>query len=148
ITSDSAFRPALQPGQPHLAVASRSGGVHLCDLVGGKKVAALAGGEKLVGAVAFNGDGRLLVAGEEDGLLRLYDPVSRQLKAKWQGHAGSVTQLAFSPDGSLIASASLDSTVRLWDSSTQKQVTVLKHPSNVYGLAFHPKENRLATACA
>jgi hypothetical protein len=99
-------------------------------------------------AVAFNGDGRLLVAGDVDGLLRLYDPVSRQLKAKWQGHTGSVTQLVFSPGGSLIASASLDSTVRLWDSSTQEQVAVLEHPGIVYGLTFHPKEKRLATACA
>jgi WD40 repeat protein/serine/threonine protein kinase len=147
VTNYSAFRPALQPGQPHLAVASRSGAAQLCDLVGGMKVTALGGGQEKVFAVAFNGDGQLLVAGEADGLLRLYDPASRQLKAKWQGHAGAVTQLAFSPDGSLIASASLDGSARLWDSSTQQLVAALKHPGNVYGVSFHPKEKRLATAC-
>jgi WD40 repeat protein len=148
MTGSSAFRPALEPGHARLAVASASGGVLLYDLVDDKTVATLAGGEKFVGAVAFSGDGRLLVAGEDDGLMRQYDPVSRQLKAKWQGHTASVTQIAFSPDGSHIASASLDSTVRVWDSSTQEQVAVLKHPSNVYGVAFHPEEKRLATACA
>jgi WD40 repeat protein len=77
--------------------------------------------ESVVTEVAFSPDGKFLVSGSYDGLVKLWDidlwsempPLLEA--ATLPGHRGQVRSVAFSHDGRTVASAGADSRVLLWD---------------------------------
>jgi WD40 repeat protein/biotin carboxyl carrier protein len=104
---------------------------------------------------------RLLVEGlckvQEAKLLRvgmraLVEPEIRgEQMTELNGHTGAITGLAVSPDGRLIAAASTDRTVLLWGWPEGAPCAVLRHPAEVYAVAFAPAVSpgyRLLTGCA
>lgn len=66
-------------------------------------------------AFALSNDGRRVVTGGEDRLLRIRDVRTGKELARWQGHEAPVTALTFSPDGKLLVSGARDGTVRVWN---------------------------------
>lgn len=64
-----------------------------------------------------------------------------------ENHTRAVTCVRFSSDGRLLASKGIDACLRLWRCDTWEQVAVLNDPGtgNPGGLAFHPRERKLAT---
>ena len=50
-----------------------------------------------VNAVAFSSDGATLAAGCSDGVIRLWDIASGDLRLTFSGHVGAVRRLAFAP---------------------------------------------------
>ena len=90
-------------------------------------------------SLAASPDGKLLVAGGADNLLRCFElPGGR---AKWQiePHADWITAVAFSPDSSRIATASRDRTARRIDSGNGEiEATFTGHDCAVLSVAFSP----------
>jgi RNA polymerase sigma factor (sigma-70 family) len=72
-------------------------------------------GRTSVFSFTFSPDGRTLAAGYADRTVRLWEVVSGQERASFEGHRAEVSGLAFSPDGSLLASGSIDRTILVWD---------------------------------
>ena len=97
-------------------------------------------------SVAFSPDGTILAAGSTDNVMRLWNPVTGQLKATLTGHRAFIRDIVFSPDGSMLASGSQDKTVGLWDVATgQLKATLLGHSYDIYSVAFSPDGNTLAS---
>ena len=69
----------------------------------------------MVTALAWSPDGKGVLTGAEDHLLRLWDPETGAEVRRFKGHSGWITSVAFSPDGKRIASGSWDRTLRIWD---------------------------------
>ncbi len=103
-------------------------------------------------SVAFSPDGKTLLAGYDDGKVRLWDLATR--KIVWSDGLGSgpVAAVAFSPDGKVFAAGTGDQSeydtpgrVALWDAETRQTVaTVEGRRGNVFGLAFAPNGKTLA----
>src|SRR5262249_45207238 len=67
-----------------------------------------------VESVAFTADGREIITGGTDGLVRFHDATTgRQLGAPLR-HQETVRAMVVSPDGRSVLTASWDRTARLW----------------------------------
>jgi WD40 repeat protein len=75
--------------------------------------------------VAFSPDGSMLVAGYDDGALRLWDPTTGAVLRVIAAHRNNVLDVAFSPDGRVLASGGYDNLVRTWDVATGTQLREL-----------------------
>src|SRR5262249_28051230 len=60
---------------------------------------------KAIRSVAISPGGKLLAAGSDDGIIRLWDMDTRKERNQLKGHDRQVFALAFSPDGQALASA-------------------------------------------
>jgi WD40 repeat protein len=71
----------------------------------------------------FSPDGRLLVLGNHEGAVEIYDGRTFRRRGRpLLGHAGFILTADFSPDGRMLATSSTDGTVRLWDTATGKPI--------------------------
>lgn len=78
----------------------------------------------------FRNDGLLLVAGDEEGNVRLFDTNTKIVLRVFKGHFGPVHRTFFTPDMQHIASFADDKSVRLWDIATERDVNVFQYHSD------------------
>jgi WD40 repeat protein len=97
--------------------------------------------------VAFSPNGRLLVSGDSDQKVKLWDWAAGKAVLTLDGHTHHVFGVAFSPpDGRYLASASWAEVI-IWDTRTWKPVRTLNgHAGTVWDLAFSRDGQRLAVA--
>ncbi len=110
----------------------------------------LPGSGDRVTAVAFSRDSHFLVAGTQDGLVRVWD-LSRgsgNMLRLLRGHTGSISRVVVSPDGKRIASGSWDRAVKVWDlESGAEQATFRGEVGIVTGVAFN-RDGEMLAACS
>jgi hypothetical protein len=82
-------------------------------------------------AVSFSPDGEVLVSGNRDNTLKVWDRKTERLTHTFRGHTDQVRSLAFSSDGSRLVSGSRDKTVRTWDMSSGKTIKLFTGHSGV-----------------
>ncbi|HLY26932.1 MAG TPA: WD40 repeat domain-containing protein, partial [Aggregatilineales bacterium] len=95
-------------------------------------------------ATAFSPDGKTLVSGGADKIVRLWDVRTGSPTRILGGHSGQVTSVAFSPDGKTIASGSNDGAIWLWAPSGDSPRQVLNQGNAVNNLSFSPSGKLLA----
>ncbi|MBA2952016.1 WD40 repeat domain-containing protein [Streptomyces sp. PSKA28] len=76
--------------------------------------------------VQFTPDGRLAMSGHWDGVLRLWDTATGELRRTLKGHRRQVQGVDLTPDGSYALSTSRDGTVRFWDLTTGRCARVMR----------------------
>ncbi len=95
---------------------------------------------------AVSADGRFVVSGGRDAVIRLWDAETGGEVRKFCGHEAEVLSLAFSDDGRRILSGSADTTVRLWDVATSEELyRFAGHEADVINVAF-ASGGRIATS--
>jgi WD40 repeat protein len=101
-----------------------------------------------VSAVAFSADGAALAAGCSDGVIRLWDIATGDLRFTFSGHEGDVRRLAFAPDGRTLASLGHNNVINLWHLGTgQRLFSLDTRAQELHGLAFS-RDGRLLVAGA
>ncbi|KXZ44237.1 hypothetical protein GPECTOR_70g467 [Gonium pectorale] len=87
----------------------------------------------------FRSDGKLVVAGGQDGIVQVFDSNSRSVLRQFKAHKRSTRVARFSPDKLHVLSGSDDVTVRWWDVSSGTQVLRLDgHSDYVRSAAVSP----------
>jgi WD40 repeat protein len=93
-----------------------------------------------VARAIFTPDGKHVVSGEMDSLIRIWDAASAAELGRLRGHTGSVAGLAISPDGRRLVSGGYDRTVRLWDLEERRELRTFDtgHASGVQSVDISP----------
>ncbi len=118
---------AFSPDGKVLALGNGSS-VDLVEVASGKALRRLTT-PAAAHALAFAADGKTLVVGGADHIVRLWDTTTgKELLQPPGGHQGAVMRAVYSPDGRAVATAGADGTIRLWERVTGKELRVLTHP--------------------
>ena len=100
-----------------------------------------------ISSLEFSADGRRVVTGDNDWLVRIWDVVQRKRMHELVGHRGRVRDVAIARDGTLVVSASTDATARIWDVATGLFVApLLGHTNYVRKVDFSPDGQAVVTA--
>jgi WD40 repeat protein/tRNA A-37 threonylcarbamoyl transferase component Bud32 len=168
-TSASACKFALSPNGTHLAVEQQAPGYSGCwieirDTASGELVTSLGNGTDppascfeaaFLNAIAFSPDGRNLAVVDSDGVTRLLDLETGDVRATMREDSdhdrklrgiGVVGVLVFSPDGKkLIVSTSQD-VIRAWDIETGEIINTFRgHTDRILVMTVSPDGTRLAS---
>src|SRR5215467_306766 len=76
----------------------------------------------------YSADGKHLVTGGMDRLIKMWNPETGQLERVFSGHVGLIAGVHFTPDQKRLISNSRDGTVRIWDVANGKQLLSLTDP--------------------
>jgi eukaryotic-like serine/threonine-protein kinase len=96
-------------------------------------------------SLAYSPDGRFLVSGGQDGILRFWNPAATRALRTIQAHDGRINGLAFNRDGSLLVSGCRDGTAKFWNPTSGQELKTIKgYPTWEHGLALSPDGSRLA----
>ena len=97
-----------------------------------------------VAALAFQPDGKVLAAGDYNGLVRLWDSFTGKEIGRPLPQGEIVLSLAYSPDGKMLAVGLADDHtgkpgVRLWDTETRKRIgELLPSTQPIMRIEFRP----------
>lgn len=115
---------AFAPDGSSVAVGGSGEKVTIWNLATGKPRLTLRGHHGMILGLAFTPDGRTLAgaASPDDrgvlqapGEVKLWDPLTGQVRATLRGHGEGVTCLTFAPGGRFLATGSRDRTVKVWE---------------------------------
>jgi WD40 repeat protein len=76
--------------------------------------------------LAFNRDGTVLAAADEDGMVRVWDVPACTLRLTFSGHTQPAWGVALTPDGKTAVSVGQDNTLRVWDTADGRERFVVK----------------------
>jgi len=89
--------------------------------------------------IAFSADGKFILSGSADGIMRLWDVATGKEIRQFIGHSMSINSVVFSPDGKFVLSGGSDKTIRLWDVNIGKEIKqFIGHTEFVKTVVFLP----------
>src|SRR5262245_19715627 len=104
------------------AAGTAPGDIHVCDLPGRQKLAALIGHRGPVSSLQFGDDGAQLLSASADSSIVLWSARTGQSVRRFAGHGQPVSSACFLPGDRQIISSGLDGTIRLWDAAAGVEV--------------------------
>jgi WD40 repeat protein len=94
----------------------------------------------------FSPDGDGLLTADVENVMVLYDTVSGEPKATFQGHENSISSIQFDRTGKMIVTTGNDDTVRLWEASSGALLRTLRGPQMLPEDAFFSPDGRLVAS--
>ncbi|HEY8402509.1 MAG TPA: hypothetical protein VIK89_14675 [Cytophagaceae bacterium] len=100
-------------------------------------------------SLAYSKNGALLAAGNERGVVRIWDMSTKTLLASLPGHTARVNNIRFSNEGDKLATGSFDKTVRIWNmmSIYDPPIVLKDHDDWVWSIEFTPDGDKLLAGC-
>lgn len=137
---------ALEPGQRRIATAAADRTVRVWDVKLGLLRELLTGARAVPRALAFSGDGELLL-GHGERELWVWKLGGASATGVLHGHRTFVYGVAHAEHGRRIVSGGWDTEVRIWDAASESCIGVLRPGAGiVLGLATAAEAARAATA--
>ena len=146
-TRGDVYAHLFSPDQQSYYALTANGWLHGWDLKTGAELWPPGQQPGKIRPAAISPDGSRIVAGHNDGYLRIYDTATgRQVSAL--PHPGEIKVVRFAPDGSgRFLSASTDRLAHVWDlASGQKLATLEGHSFTIIAADWSPDARLIATA--
>jgi len=103
-------------------------------------------GESGVHAAALSPNGKKIVSGGADYIVKLWDIDASKIIAKWMGHGGGITSVCWNRDGGRILSGSYDGKAMVWDAESGNTILAIKTGHGaVYSAIYSPDETMIAS---
>ncbi|HST23483.1 MAG TPA: serine/threonine-protein kinase, partial [Blastocatellia bacterium] len=97
-------------------------------------------------AIDYSPDGKMLVTGDNNGTLTLWDTVTGQQVVRLKAHEQCIRGVKFSFDGKMLATVSDDLAVKVWNTETlQGDATLRMQVNQARSMAFSADGKKLAT---
>ena len=119
--------------------------VKLWDTASGRELRMLTGFRNSVNAICFSPDGRMLVVGCRDRIVRCFD-TRTWAESRRLTDSSPVTSAAYSPDGHTLAVGDEKGLIYLTNTARWQTHTMMAHSAMVADLAFSPDGQTLASA--
>jgi WD40 repeat protein/serine/threonine protein kinase len=132
----SATSAALSANNRFVAIVTEEPAIRFYDIVARKAVGKPLHLSFAVLSMVATPDGRAIIGGCSDRIIRMWDVSNGQLIRSFRGHQGPVTSVAISGDGHRLVSGSEDRTVRFWDAKSGRELYHLEgHTEKVWSVA-------------
>ena len=106
----------------------------------------LRGHTGVIWSVAFSPDGRRIVTGADDRMVKVWNAVTGKELLTLRGRGGAFAPVAFSPDGRRLATGGGNNTLKVWEADTGRELLTLKGRNGpITAVAFSPDGQRLVT---
>uniref|UniRef100_A0A8C2K4Y5 U3 small nucleolar RNA-associated protein 15 homolog n=1 Tax=Cyprinus carpio TaxID=7962 RepID=A0A8C2K4Y5_CYPCA len=126
----------FSPLAPHNYAVTASTRIHVYGLHSQEPIRSFTRFRDTAYGGSFRGDGKLLVAGSEEGLIRLFDISGRVALRQFTGHSKAVHVTSFLSDGFRVVSGSDDLTCRVWDVPSAVELSsITEHTDYIRALA-------------
>jgi WD40 repeat protein len=106
-------------------------------------VAVLSANAGAVWSVAFDPTNDDVAMAVEDGSVRIWDILTKNVKSTFNAHQGVVWRSRYSRDGKEFATVGDDSLIKLWKLPQAEVEQTFEHPNAVRGLAFGNNDGRI-----
>lgn len=118
------------------------------DSISGRLVASLESGDHAITSVAVSPDERLLLTGNSEGDVCLWDLEENRILTRLREHTNWIRACVFSGDGRRFATNSWDMTARLWSTGSGTVIATVEGSSAdaAQTLAFEERSGRLVVA--
>ena len=104
------------------------------------------GHSNYVNSVAFSSDDSMVVSGDWENIIQVWNVSDGSLVTEYTGHSDTVRSVEFSSDDSMVVSGSWDDTVQVWNVSDGSLVTEYTgHSSPVYSVAFSSDDSMVVS---
>ncbi|MGB3509628.1 MAG: protein kinase [Microcoleaceae cyanobacterium] len=96
-------------------------------------------------SVVISQDGQILVCGNGDGTIKVWQLETGEELGIIKGHTNDVISIALSRDGEILASGSYDGKIKVWQLETQTEQTLQSHFMRVSSIAISPDGEKLVS---
>jgi len=91
-------------------------------------------------------NGKKIVSGGGDGIVKLWDIDASKIIVKWTGHRDIITSVCWNRDGGRILGGSYDGTAMVWDAESGNTILAIKTGhGTVYSAIYSPDETMIAS---
>jgi WD40 repeat protein len=128
--------PAFSADSRRCAMGDQGGWVRVYETATGKEILTIAAHTGLARGKALSANGTVLATAGFDGIAKLWDVASGQLRREFKGGTDTLWSVALSPDGRRLAAGTGESTVILWDTATGLETGTILIQARPYPIEF------------
>lgn len=133
----------FSPAEPYEFAVTTGGKVNIYSSADGHVARTISKFEEAAYSARFRADGKLLAAGSEKGIVKVFEASCRSVLRQYTGHAKAAKAVCFLDEYGLV-SGSDDTTLRCWELSTESCTAVLKeHEDYVRCVVVNPSSTNM-----